>query len=237
MKKGIYKITNIISNKCYIGSSQNIESRFRRHKKDLKNGEHHSRYLQRAWNKYGEKNFLFEIIEEVTDKSQLIEREQHYTDKIKPDYSIRKICSSNIGIKHSKETRKKWSEARMGKEPWNKGTPCREETKERISKANLGKKPWNKGIPCSEKVKKAISKANKGNKYALGHVVSIDSRKKMSNKRKDRKLSLKQIDEIKNLHAHLSIRKLAKMFKVSYLTIWRAINDKLYLYVSEEGGK
>lgn len=76
---GIYKITNIITKKVYIGSSKDIYSRWDKHIYDLKNGKHHSSHLQRSWDYYGNKNFKFEIIEEC-DFNKLLEREQYYID-------------------------------------------------------------------------------------------------------------------------------------------------------------
>lgn len=79
--QGIYKIENIKNNKKYIGSSKNIEKRFRDHKKNLETGKHHSIKLQRAWNKTKNKNiFSFEVIEEVKDIKNLKKREQYYID-------------------------------------------------------------------------------------------------------------------------------------------------------------
>lgn len=43
---GVYKITNIINNKVYIGESLDIYERWKSHKEDLKNGNHHSYKLQ-----------------------------------------------------------------------------------------------------------------------------------------------------------------------------------------------
>lgn len=79
---GIYKITNKINNKPYIGSSNNIERRWRQHISLLNNNKHHSIKLQRAWNKYGQDNFEFEIIEEC-DVEKLLYLEQFYIDKYK----------------------------------------------------------------------------------------------------------------------------------------------------------
>jgi group I intron endonuclease len=60
--RGIYKITNKINNKVYIGETLDIRRRWGEHKDNLKNNTHHSYKLQNDWNKYGEKNFEFEII-------------------------------------------------------------------------------------------------------------------------------------------------------------------------------
>lgn len=88
---GIYRIINRVNNKCYYGSSNNIEKRWLRHKNELNKGKHINIILQRAWNKYGSDNFIFELVE-TCDESLLIEIEQKYLD-LKPDY--------NIGIKAS----------------------------------------------------------------------------------------------------------------------------------------
>lgn len=73
MSIGIYKITNKINGKSYIGQSTNIEGRFERHKNE-------KRYiLGEAFNKYGIDNFNFEIIEECP-KKELNEKEIFYID-------------------------------------------------------------------------------------------------------------------------------------------------------------
>ena len=88
---GIYRIKNLVNGKCYYGSSKQIEKRFDRHKRGLKNNIHINCVLQRALDKYGENNFIFEIVEEC-NISVLLETEQKYLD-LRPEY--------NIGIKSS----------------------------------------------------------------------------------------------------------------------------------------
>lgn len=58
---GIYKITNKINNKCYIGQSRNIERRWKRHIQ-----ENNDSAIHRAIKKYGVENFSFEVIEECS---------------------------------------------------------------------------------------------------------------------------------------------------------------------------
>lgn len=79
MKTGIYKITNIVNNKYYIGSSKDIVQRLKRHFTNLKNNQHPNKHLQYSFNKYGENNFTTEIIEEC-NISDIIVREQYYLD-------------------------------------------------------------------------------------------------------------------------------------------------------------
>lgn len=76
---GIYKITNIINNKVYIGSSKDIYKRWLQHKNHLNQHTHRNRFLQFAWDKYGERNFLFEIIE-ICNENDLFINEQKWYD-------------------------------------------------------------------------------------------------------------------------------------------------------------
>ena len=49
-------------------------------KEDLrKNNKHGNKHLQRSYNKYGEENFVFEVLEFVEDKNNLLEREQLFS--------------------------------------------------------------------------------------------------------------------------------------------------------------
>ena len=80
---GVYKITNRVNGKIYVGSSKNIYERWNQHKDKLRNNCHDNIHLQNAWNKYGEENFEFEIIEECASKIQF-EREQYYLNTLNP---------------------------------------------------------------------------------------------------------------------------------------------------------
>lgn len=88
---GIYKITNQINNKIYIGQSINIESRWQKHKYRYNNQNYtgYDYYIYRAMRKYGIDNFNFEVIEECKI-SELDERERfwikHY-DSYKNGYN------------------------------------------------------------------------------------------------------------------------------------------------------
>ena len=73
----IYKITNIINNKIYIGkTSYSVEDRFKQHIKDSVKDRCEKRPLYNAMNKYGVENFTVETIGEYPEE-QLNEKEQY----------------------------------------------------------------------------------------------------------------------------------------------------------------
>lgn len=76
----IYGIRNLTNNVVYIGSTINYTIRRIRHKYELKRNKHHCIHLQRAWNKYGERNFSFEILMDNIPPSELKLTEQYILD-------------------------------------------------------------------------------------------------------------------------------------------------------------
>ena len=77
MASGIYSITNKADGKRYIGRSVDISRRKRDHLKALREGKNSSRHLQLAWNKWGEKSFIFEVVEECPPED-IVQREAHW---------------------------------------------------------------------------------------------------------------------------------------------------------------
>jgi len=115
MKTGVYQIRNLLNSKLYIGSAagQGFNNRWGLHLKQLVENKHHSRHLQRAWNKYGLESFIFEILE-LCKPSLCLEREQHYLDTVlfancndqrfhELGYNICRVAGSMLGVKRSKE--------------------------------------------------------------------------------------------------------------------------------------
>lgn len=80
MKNVIYKIRNVVNGNYYIGSTVDSRKRFWAHRKALRQGIHDCAHLQRAWNKYGEDCFKFEIVEQLADKTALYPAEQRWLD-------------------------------------------------------------------------------------------------------------------------------------------------------------
>lgn len=78
MKKSIYKITNNINGKCYIGQSNNIQRRFQEHRSMKNNSDGTSKLLHAAILKYGIDNFSFDILEENIENYD--EREKYWIE-------------------------------------------------------------------------------------------------------------------------------------------------------------
>lgn len=85
---GIYKITNIINNHCYIGQSRDIKTRWKNHKIVAydSNNNQYEYPLYRAFRKYGIESFQFEILEEC-NIDELNTQEQFWIQYYKPEYN------------------------------------------------------------------------------------------------------------------------------------------------------
>lgn len=118
---GIYEIININNDKKYVGSATNLKSRWNIHKHRLRKGNHPNCPLQLAWNKYGEESFSFNI-DLIKKEQELIDE---YLSSAHPLYNIRIKAESNLGFRHSEESKKKMSESRKGEKShcWGKKRP------------------------------------------------------------------------------------------------------------------
>ena len=166
----IYKITNLINGKTYIGQ----------HKyKDLNDSYMGSgKLLWRAYKKYGKENFKKEIIcKNVQYKETIDDMERFYIKKEREQNPFGCYNILDGGEGHSgplsDETRKKMSKVRKGK----KHRPLSEETRKKISEAHRGKKRE----PFSEEHKRKLSEACKGKPSSMkGKHLSEKWRRKLS---------------------------------------------------------
>lgn len=183
---GIYKITNIINGKVYIGQSINIKARWKDHVHTLNRNTSHSTLLQRAWNKYKAENFTFEILE-LCAEDMLDEVETKYItlyDSCNNGYNIesggnfnkclseetkQKLRESHLGMFPSDDTKKKMSESKIGKNNNMYGRSHSEESKRKMSESKKGKP----GYPRSDKQKEIARLAN------MGKIVSEETRRKI----------------------------------------------------------
>ncbi len=153
MKSAIYRIINIKTDKFYIGSAISFEKRQNDHFKALSKNKHGNSRLQRAFNKYGKENFKFEIIEEIFEKTKLLEREQYYLDTllyaqeyIKKEndkfkqlgYNINPTAGSFLGNTHTERTKNKIRETNKNLKSFL-GKSHSEKTKLEMSNLKKGK--------------------------------------------------------------------------------------------------
>lgn len=151
-KPGIYVLANTQSGNIYIGQSHNLRKRIQEHKAMLRGNYHPNQHLQHAWNKYGEKAFVFKVLE-LCDSDRLDEREQHYLDVYVPKgicYNISSdVKSPTRGKRLSEEHRKRLSEKAQNRSEEHKQklllarhnrAPITDETRARMSSARRGKK-------------------------------------------------------------------------------------------------
>ena len=182
MASGIYKITNKINGKVYVGSAVNFNNRWKEHLRELRKEKHHSSALQNAWNKYGEDNFEFSIIEECErTRKVLLGREQYWMDtldSVAKGYNIAKTAGSQLGMKMSPEA----IAARVEKNTGKKRTP---ETRALMSEVQSNRSPeWcaniakaHIGKKHSEATRKKISEATTGRKLSEDHIEKLRGKK------------------------------------------------------------
>jgi group I intron endonuclease len=112
-KKGIYKILNLKSGDCYIGSTTDyIGKRVNCHFNKLKKTEHSSKKMQIDYIFYGKDSFVVILLEECDEACQ-IKKEQKWIDIIRPEYNTLKRVSTVSRL--SSEGKKSVSRSRGGK--------------------------------------------------------------------------------------------------------------------------
>lgn len=245
---GVYCIKNTSNNKIYIGQSDDIKRRFRRHKTELRNDKHINVHLQNAWNKYGEKAFEFLILDITESIEGLDDLEKQYIkelDTFRNGYNRtpggESGYTSFLGKKHSEESKKKMRLAKLGKRR-------SEETKANMRKSAkgfTGKHSLETKKKMSEKAKgRTFSKetVEKIRAKSIGRTHDDESKRKMSiahkgkvlseetktriSKTKQIEFSTEQISQIKSMiDKGVSFRKIGKMFNCSYSTISRRFKN------------
>ncbi len=144
----IYKITNLITGKIYIGQTvQPLHKRWYCHKAVKRVCP-----MSSSIKKHGSHNFKIEALCSVLNAKDLDDVEIYfiklYDCKYPKGYNL--TDGGSIG------------RSRRGEEPWNKGLTVSDEMKQKLSLAHLGQKAWNKGKSPSKKTRLKISVAKKG---------------------------------------------------------------------------
>lgn len=191
MKYNIYKLTNIINHKIYIGQSKDVAQRWRHHRASVKNNRP-TQIVHHAMIKHGLDNFVFEIIFSCYTQDDINWAEEyfiHYYDSRNPEKGYNLTNGGSVAPK-TEEWKRKVSEKLMGHE-------VTQEARDKISQGNTGKirtdefkknvSIFHKGKEVSEETRQLLSTINLGNKNNLGHKHSDESKQKMSKANKGRK--------------------------------------------------
>lgn len=190
---GIYGIFSAIDGKVSVGSSSDIDRRWRIHRWRLRKNTHPNPHLQAAWNKYGENVFEFRILEECS-KEVLIPREDYWmafhrsldrrygynmqtaTCGYKVEEIGRKVAVANRGKIPSPEARQRMREAQL--RIWAT-IPDREKRLKGLREMAERRKSHNYIFP--EAVKRKIAKTLMGNiPWNKGIPMRGESKKKLS---------------------------------------------------------
>lgn len=208
MKSCIYKINSVLyPDKLYIGSAVNFSKRKSIHLHWLKKGKHSNKKLQNHFNKYGINDLSFQVVEVVTDKSNLLNREQFFIDTLKPKFNILKVAGSWLGHKHTSESVKKISCSLLGNKK-RLGKNHSEITKEKIRESKLNIKQTKEHI--DKRSKKLL-----GNTWNRGKVRTPEVKKKL----KGNTNAGKSIIDTKTGQVYNSVTEAAKSIGIKRTTL------------------
>lgn len=202
---GVYCIYTDFDKRVYIGSSLNLNKRFKQHINGLKNNSHRNSHLQNFVSKYGVDKLKFKVLEKCS-MDELLVKEQFYIDNYDNVnlFNISKIAGK---VEMTDEVRKKISES-------SKGKIISKQQREKARINGLGKK-----APLKTRLKQSI--------------IMKEMRKNSSNYptiSNNRKLTQEQANEIRRLlNKGVKGRVLAKKYNVDPTTISNIKNDKYYV--------
>jgi group I intron endonuclease len=177
---GVYRISNILSGRYYIGYSTNINRRFTNHRSKLKQNCHDNIFLQRAYNLDGEDKFQYDIIHICDTEEEAKEIELQYLTDLTIRNIIYNLNYNNSGgdlLTHHPDKEAIREKILISySETISKMTP--EERSQKYGK--IGEKNGMYGKTHTQEVRKTISEIHKGNTYRKGKLASEETRQKMS---------------------------------------------------------
>lgn len=230
----IYKATNLINGKVYIG--QTIRTLHMRRITHLSEARRKKRnhHFHNSLNKHGFDNFKWETIDSAKTQLELNQRERFWIlfyDSTNPKYGYNRDYGGSFG-KRSKETRQKMSRIM-------KGRKFSKEHCENISKAK-------KGLPLSEKAKKSMKNRKNGWTKELREKKSIAMKRENLDPAIRRKISDANTGEgngrckitedivirIKHeLNENIMINDIAKKYCISRYIVSKIKNGKTWRHV------
>ena len=117
-RRGVYQIRNLINGLIYVGSSEDLDNRWRIHQDRLKRGNHPNARLLADFQEHGLRSFIWEELE-LSDDDDLYAREDWWIDKLRPydpNIGYNMYPSANgKGFVRSAEVRRRISDGHKGK--------------------------------------------------------------------------------------------------------------------------
>lgn len=162
----IYALRHIPTNRSYVGHTTMLpRDRLYGHLFELVRNNHLSVFMQNVWNKYGNNEFEFELLEFCSIEERLV-REQFWIDALRAIFNIAKVAGSTLGTKRTPEIRKKFSEFQI-----------KNQTAQTYLHTEAAQKR-HKEVVSSQEYRDKMSKKMKG------RIITVETRKKMSATRK-----------------------------------------------------
>ena len=149
-KPGVYILQ--FKEYSYVGSSKNLYVRLKEHHNSLRKGAHYNLFLQRLYNKYGEKAFKYDILEYCDN---YLERESFYIRSLSPKVNVEQDPISRV---KSQITKDKIGKALLGKLAGSKNPAARIVYQYTLSGDFIGE------FSCATEAAKAVN----GNDTAIG---------------------------------------------------------------------
>ena len=239
----VYRITNTVNQKCYIGISIHEPETGRIQKHLIGHG---NRILANAVKKYGRDAFTYEILEDNVFPELLPDLEIAYIAKfgtVAPKgYNLTLGGDGIQGLKHTEESREKMSRAHLGKTlsqehresigAANRGKIYSQETREKISNALRNRPPYSQetrekigaagqGRTHSKETREKMSRAQQGRTH------SKETREKISRAQQGKSLSPEHKRELSKVHKGRKNRLVLKNTCVTCLNLIKEARVRL----------
>lgn len=226
----VYKISNLINGKIYIGKTSNVNVRWEKHIKISENKEEKAyQYLHKSINKYGLENFTIEKIEDNLTEQESFDREKFW---IKTLNSKNHNLGMNLtdggegtsGLKWSEDSREKI----RGLNNHNFGKPLSKEVKLKLSVVLSGENNPFYGKMHSEKVISFLK-----NRVVSEEVKLIISKNCRGENQWNAKFSDADIIDIRNKwdSGKYTQTEIAKLYNVKPNTINQIVNRKRWTHI------
>jgi group I intron endonuclease len=172
----IYAIRSKVDNKRYVGQSNRFKDRKYLHVWKLRHNKHPNAHLQGAWNKHGESNFVFEIMEDGIAEDYIDDKERAYIALYRAnnnEYGYNNEFGGKLFRHHSEESKRKIGAPKIGK-------PRSEETRRKISRGLIGSKNPNWGKHFTDEHKRNMGDSHRGSKhYKWGKHLTKEHKRKI----------------------------------------------------------